>query len=116
MVVEVVADPDRNAAVGFLDPGQHLLIDTAELRTDQGIACIDAGADVLDAILKLYIEDRLSSYAIVKMGYDEEIVKKVVKLVDLNEYKRRQCPPGVKVSTKAFGKDRRMPITHGYRG
>ncbi|CAB4850490.1 unannotated protein [freshwater metagenome] len=60
-------------------------------------------------------EDR--TYAeIVEMGHDEAIVRRITRLVDINEYKRRQCPPGVRVSVKAFGKDRRLPITNGYRG
>ena len=53
---------------------------------------------------------------IVELGHDEAIVRRVTRLVDINEYKRRQCPPGVRVSVKAFGKDRRLPITNGYRG
>ena len=50
-----------------------------------------------------------------KLGHDEAVVRRVTRLVDIAEYKRRQCPPGVRVTTKAFGRDRRMPITNGYR-
>ena len=53
---------------------------------------------------------------IVADGVDSGLVARIVRLVDTNEYKRRQLPPGVRVTTKAFGKDRRLPITHGYRG
>ena len=53
---------------------------------------------------------------IIELGHPEDIVRRIARLVDLNEYKRRQCPPGVRVSEKAFGKDRRLPITNGYRG
>jgi NAD+ synthase (glutamine-hydrolysing) len=70
--------------------------------------------EVLDAILDLYIEKDLSSSEIVEMGFDEEIVKKTIKMVDRNEYKRRQAPPGVKLTTRAFGRDRRLPITNHY--
>jgi NAD+ synthase (glutamine-hydrolysing) len=52
---------------------------------------------------------------IVAMGHAEDVVRRICRLVDVNEYKRRQCAPGVRVSEKAFGKDRRMPITNGYR-
>ena len=53
---------------------------------------------------------------IVELGHDEAMVRRITRLVDIAEYKRRQCPPGVRVSDKAFGKDRRLPITNGYRG
>jgi NAD+ synthase (glutamine-hydrolysing) len=52
---------------------------------------------------------------IIAKGFNESVVHRIARLVDINEYKRRQCAPGVRVSTKAFGKDRRMPITNGYR-
>jgi NAD+ synthase (glutamine-hydrolysing) len=57
----------------------------------------------------------LSVSEIVKLGFDQAVVARIARLVDVNEYKRRQCAPGVRVSTKAFGKDRRVPITNGYR-
>ena len=62
----------------------------------------------------LYIEKDYDLGKIVKMGYDEELVKRIIRLVDNSEYKRRQGPPGVKITPKAFGKDRRMPITNRY--
>jgi NAD+ synthase (glutamine-hydrolysing) len=71
---------------------------------------------VLDPILKLYVEDDRTAGEIVELGHDEEMVRRVTRLVDIAEYKRRQSPPGVRVSRKAFGKDRRLPITHHYRG
>ena len=64
---------------------------------------------------QLYVEDDRTTAEIIELGHDEAIVRRITRLVDINEYKRRQCPPGVKVSTKAFGKDRRLPITNGYR-
>ena len=70
--------------------------------------------DELDRILKLYIEEDLGVADIVATGENRKVVEKVVKMVDLNEYKRRQSPPGIKITTKAFGKDRRFPITNGY--
>ncbi|HSC35552.1 MAG TPA: NAD+ synthase, partial [Thermodesulfobacteriota bacterium] len=71
--------------------------------------------DVLDPILKAYVEDDLSIEDIVSLGYSESVVKKVTRLVDSNEYKRRQAPPGIKITARAFGKDRRFPITNLYR-
>jgi NAD+ synthase (glutamine-hydrolysing) len=64
----------------------------------------------------LYIEDDATAQEIIALGYDAELVKRISRLVDVNEYKRRQGPPGVRVSTKAFGKDRRLPITNRYKG
>lgn len=72
--------------------------------------------EVLDPILELYVEHDHTVAEIVADGFDEATVRRVARLVDLNEYKRRQCPPGVRVSSKAFGKDRRLPVTNGYRG
>lgn len=89
---------------------------SAELRPDQRDDQSLPPYEVLDPILALYVEDDRTAGEIVEMGHDEAIVRRICRLVDLNEYKRRQCPPGVKVSTKAFGKDRRLPITNGYRG
>lgn len=70
---------------------------------------------VLDEILKLYIEYDLSASAIVAEGFDEDTVKRVLRLVDLNEYKRRQAAVGVRVTQRGFGRDRRYPITSGWR-
>jgi NAD+ synthase (glutamine-hydrolysing) len=70
--------------------------------------------DVLDAILEAYVEGDRSIDEIVAMGFDRETVRRVVRLVDVNEYKRRQAPPGPKVTTKAFGRDRRLPITNRF--
>jgi NAD+ synthase (glutamine-hydrolysing) len=69
----------------------------------------------LDPVLRLYVEEDRSCEEIVAMGYDAEVVKLVIGLVDRNEYKRRQSPPGIKVTTRAFGRDRRLPITNRYR-
>lgn len=89
---------------------------SAELRPDQRDDQSLPPYDVLDPILELYVEQDLTAAEIVERGHDEEVVRRIARLVDVNEYKRRQCPPGVRVSPKAFGKDRRLPITNGYRG
>jgi len=89
---------------------------SAELRPDQRDDQSLPPYDVLDPILELYIEDDRTAGEIIELGHDESIVRRITRLVDIAEYKRRQTPPGPRVSTKAFGKDRRLPITNGYRG
>ncbi len=87
---------------------------SAELRPDQRDDQSLPPYEELDPILRHYIDDDLTVPEIVKLGFNEAVVSRIARLVDVNEYKRRQCAPGVRVSTKAFGKDRRMPITNGY--
>ena len=82
---------------------------SAELRPDQRDDQSLPPYDVLDPILELYIEDDRTAGEIIELGHDEAIVRRITRLVDIAEYKRRQCPPGVSVSRKAFGKDRRLP-------
>jgi len=89
---------------------------SAELRPDQRDDQSLPPYETLDPILAMYVEDDLTIQEIVAKGFDEQLVKRIARLVDANEYKRRQAPPGVRVSTKAFGKDRRMPITNLFRG
>jgi NAD+ synthase (glutamine-hydrolysing) len=89
---------------------------SAELRPDQRDDQSLPPYEVLDPILRLYVEEDRTAAEMIEMGCDEAIVRRITRLVDINEYKRRQCPPGVRVSVKAFGKDRRLPITNGYRG
>jgi NAD+ synthase (glutamine-hydrolysing) len=89
---------------------------SAELRPDQRDDQSLPAYEVLDPILELYVEHDRTAAEIVELGHDEQLVRRITRLVDLAEYKRRQSPPGVRVSAKAFGKDRRMPITSGYRG
>jgi NAD+ synthase (glutamine-hydrolysing) len=90
-------------------------IPTAELRFGQKDSDSLPEYEILDSILKAYIEEEKSLPEIVEQGFDAETVLKVIGMVDRNEYKRRQCPPGVKITPKAFGRDRRMPITNLYR-
>jgi len=87
---------------------------SAELRPDQTDQDSLPDYDLLDEILKGYIEDDRSVVAIVADGYPEAEVRRVVRLVDRNEYKRRQAPPGVRITCRAFGRDRRYPITSGF--
>jgi NAD+ synthase (glutamine-hydrolysing) len=89
---------------------------SAELRPDQRDADTLPSYETLDSILEAYVEEDKSVDAIAGMGFDEELVKRVMTMVDRNEYKRRQAPPGVKISPRAFGRDRRLPIANRYRG
>jgi NAD+ synthase (glutamine-hydrolysing) len=88
---------------------------TAELRHDQKDEDSLPPYDILDDILERYIEQDQDPQAIIETGHKPEHVNDVVRLVDRNEYKRRQAAPGVKITKRAFGKDRRYPITSGYR-
>ena len=88
---------------------------SAELRPDQRDDQSLPPYEVLDPILAMYVEQDRTATEIIEAGYPSEIVNRITRLVDIAEYKRRQSPPGVRVTQKAFGKDRRMPITNGYR-
>ncbi|MFG2758309.1 NAD+ synthase [Streptomyces wuyuanensis] len=88
---------------------------SAELRPGQVDTDSLPDYDVLDRILELYVDRDRGKDAIVAAGHDEELVAKVLRLVDTAEYKRRQYPPGTKISAKGFGKDRRLPITNRWR-
>src|SRR3990172_4419608 len=87
---------------------------SAELRRNQKDIDTLPPYEILDPILKAYVEEDQSPEEITKLGYDPKLVTKVMGMVDKNEYKRRQAPPGIKVTTRAFGKDRRLPITNRY--
>lgn len=88
---------------------------TAELRHDQKDSDSLPEYVVLDAILELFIEDNLSVDEIAARGFDRATVGRVLEMVKRNEYKRRQAPPGVRISDRAFGRDWRYPITSGYK-
>ena len=88
---------------------------SAELRPDQRDDQSLPPYEVLDPILEAYVERDMTAAELVTAGFDADTVEKIVRLVDVAEWKRRQSPPGVRVSIKAFGKDRRLPITNRYR-
>jgi NAD+ synthase (glutamine-hydrolysing) len=88
---------------------------SAELRPGQVDTDSLPDYDVLDRILELYVDRDRGKDAIVAAGFDEELVAKTLRMVDTAEYKRRQYPPGTKISAKGFGKDRRLPITNRWR-
>jgi NAD+ synthase (glutamine-hydrolysing) len=88
---------------------------SAELRPDQKDSDSLPPYEVLDEVLQLYVEADLGVAEIVARGFDPELVTRVAGMVDRNEYKRRQSAPGVKITVKAFGKDRRLPITNRHQ-
>ncbi len=88
---------------------------SAELREDQRDSDSLPPYPILDEILRLYIEGDRTAPEIVAEGHDADLVSAIAKMVDRNEYKRRQAAPGVRISGKAFGRDRRLPITNGFR-
>jgi NAD+ synthase (glutamine-hydrolysing) len=87
---------------------------SAELKPNQKDSDVLPPYEVLDPILHAYIVEDLSQQEIEARGFDRAVVRRVIRTVDRNEYKRRQAPPGIKITARAFGKDRRMPITNAY--
>lgn len=104
----------RNARSAVIPSRVLTRAPSAELRPDQTDQDSLPPYEVLDAILRLYIEDDEGVEAIVAKGYPVDVVRRVARLVDRNEYKRRQAPPGVRISKRAFGRDRRYPLTSGF--
>ena len=107
----------RNAQAGFDLVPEFVIkrVPSAELRPGQKDSDSLPEYDLLDPILLAYVEEDKGVEQIVAQGYDAAVVKKVARLVDGSEYKRRQAPPGIKITAKAFGRDRREPITSKFR-
>jgi len=89
---------------------------SAELRPEQKDIDSLPSYELLDPVLTAYVEEDKSVEQIIGAGFEEEVVKKAARLVDTSEYKRRQAPPGIKITPRAFGRDRRLPITNRFRG
>jgi NAD+ synthase (glutamine-hydrolysing) len=89
---------------------------SAELRPDQKDSDSLPPYDVLDPILQGYVERDLGAEALIARGHDADAVHQILRLVDLAEYKRRQMPPGIKITPRSFGRDRRLPISSKWRG
>jgi NAD+ synthase (glutamine-hydrolysing) len=111
------------AAYRNVKAGTKLIPDTvfekppsAELRPDQKDSDSLPPYEILDPILTAYVEEDKSIEQIVAAGSDEKMVRRAARLVDTSEYKRRQAPPGVKITPRAFGRDRRLPITNHFKG
>ncbi len=114
---------NENKPSGSLGPSGRVIPEriitkppTAELKPDQTDQDSLPPYEILDGILKCLIEEELSVDDIADKGFERETVRRVWKMLDLAEYKRRQAPPGVKTTRRAFGRDRRYPITNGFRG
>ena len=107
----------RNRAAGKKLIPQSIITKepSAELKPDQRDLDSLPPYPILDRILEAYVENDKSIREIADMGYDEKLVKHIARMVDANEYKRRQGPPGIKITPRAFGKDRRIPITNWYK-
>jgi NAD+ synthase (glutamine-hydrolysing) len=88
---------------------------SAELRPDQTDQDSLPDYDQLDAIIEMYVEHDYSAEMIIAEGYNEADVLRVIRLIDINEYKRRQAPIGTRITNRGFGRDRRYPITSGWK-
>jgi NAD+ synthase (glutamine-hydrolysing) len=116
LVYELCREYNRRAGREVIDESVLTKPPSAELRPDQRDDQSLPPYDVLDPILAAYVEEDRTRADLIAEGHDPELVMRIARLVDLAEYKRRQTPPGVRVSRKAFGKDRRLPITNRYPG
>lgn len=106
----------RNSLAGEVIPHRVIVRPpSAELAPGQTDEASLAPYPILDEILRLYVEEDLSANAIVARGFDEALVRKVLRLVDVNEYKRRQAAIGPRITERGFGRDRRYPVTSGWR-
>lgn len=116
LVYALCADRNERAGRDLIPTNILTKPPSAELRPDQKDSDSLPDYDVLDPLLEGYVEDDLATGDLIDRGYDAAVVRRIAALVDRNEYKRRQAPPGVRVSPKAFGKDRRLPITNRWPG
>lgn len=115
-VFSVCADLNRRAGRELVPASVLTKPPSAELRPDQLDTDSLPPYDELDPILERYVEQDRTVGDLIAEGFDPDLVRRIARLVDLSEYKRRQAPPGPRVTTKAFGKDRRLPITNRFRG
>jgi len=114
LVFELSAYVNRSRGLEIIPKTVIARPPSAELRPDQKDEDSLPPYPLLDGILHAYVEEDKAPDEIVEAGFDHKIVREVIRMVDLNEYKRRQTPPGVKITPKAFGRDRRLPITNTY--
>ncbi len=115
MVYDVCRFINRSAGKPIIPRRVLVKAPTAELRPNQKDSDSLPEYEVLDPILKAYVEDDKEFDEMLKMGFDRKTVERVIRLVDSSEYKRRQAPPGVKITERGLGKDRRFPITNRYK-
>jgi NAD+ synthase (glutamine-hydrolysing) len=116
LVYELARYKNRSAGREVIPQRVIDKVPSAELRPDQKDTDTLPPYELLDPILKAYVEEDRPVAEIVAMGNDADIVARVVEMVDHSEYKRRQAPPGPRVTSRAFGRDRRLPITNRFRG
>ena len=116
LVYRLARQRDERAGGGIVPPELFTRPPSAELRPDQRDDDSLPPYEVLDAILEGYVEHDLGREQLIARGLPAADVDRVIGLVDAAEYKRRQQPPGIKITTRAFGRDRRVPITNRYRG
>ncbi len=115
LVIELARYKNRQAGKEVIPSAVLTKAPSAELRPDQKDIDTLPPYEVLDPILKAYVEDDVTIDQIIAMGFDRDIVTKVARLVDRSEYKRRQAAPGIKITPRDFGRDRRLPITNRFR-
>jgi NAD+ synthase (glutamine-hydrolysing) len=115
MVYKLAQYKNRQAGKDIIPHAVLAKAPSAELRPNQKDTDTLPPYDILDPILKAYVEDDLAIDQIVAMGFDYDIVTKVAHMVDRSEYKRRQTAPGIKITPRDFGRDRRLPITNRFR-
>ncbi|HUR48825.1 MAG TPA: NAD+ synthase [Acidimicrobiales bacterium] len=115
-IYALARERNRRAGVDVIPEAVIRRPPTAELRPDQLDQDSLPPYEVLDPILEGFVEQDRTAGELIDAGHDAETVRRIVRMVDRAEWKRRQAPPGVRVSPKAFGRDRRMPITNRYRG
>ena len=116
LVYRLVRERARRADGELVPPEIVSRAPSAELRHDQTDADSLPPYEILDAIIEGYVEQDLGRDQLVERGLPAADVERVIRLIDLAEYKRRQSPPGIKITSRAFGRDRRVPITNRYRG
>jgi NAD+ synthase (glutamine-hydrolysing) len=114
LVYELVSERNARAGKELVPSSVIERPPTAELRADQRDEDSLPPYDVLDRILEGYVERDLGREELIADGLDPEVVDEVIRMVDRAEYKRRQAPPGIRISSKAFGRDRRLPITNRF--
>ncbi|MGH9186640.1 MAG: NAD(+) synthase, partial [Acidimicrobiales bacterium] len=116
LVYELAADRNTRAGRELIPKNVLAKPPSAELRPGQRDDQSLPPYELLDPVLEAYVERDMTRGELSAAGFDADLVARVTRLVDLAEYKRRQTPPGVRVTPKAFGKDRRLPITNRYTG
>jgi NAD+ synthase (glutamine-hydrolysing) len=115
LVIELARYKNREAGKNIIPSAVLTKAPSAELRPKQKDTDTLPPYDILDPILRAYVENDVTIDRIIAMGFDRETVSRVVELVDRNEYKRRQAAPGIKITARDFGRDRRLPITNRFR-